>query len=248
LRSMGVDVELGRSVVEVEQYGIRFSDGERLDAAAVIWAAGVTVAGTLASHLATKIGPSGRALVGADLRVDGSENVWSIGDAAAIADPKATFYPQLAPLAIQSGRHCAEQILRVLRGEATEVFRYHDKGIMATIGRRAAVAKLPHAGVIKGTIGWLAWLGLHLWYLVGFRNRLRVLINWTWRYFDWPSWRATRRGPDLGGRDLWLARRVPRRRVEPRRQRPGLGVARDTTLGHAGATRGPRLRRGPTAL
>ena len=187
LRSMGVDVELGRSVVEVEQYGIRFSDGERLDAAAVIWAAGVTVAGTLASHLATKIGPSGRALVGADLRVDGSENVWSIGDAAAIADPKATFYPQLAPLAIQSGRHCAEQLLRVLRGEATEVFRYHDKGIMATIGRRAAVAKLPHAGVIKGTIGWLAWLGLHLWYLVGFRNRLRVLINWTWRYFDWPS-------------------------------------------------------------
>ena len=74
-----------------------------------------------------------------------------------------------------------------MNGEATEEFRYHDKGIMATIGRRAAVAKLPHGGVIKGTIGWLAWLGLHLWYLVGFRNRLRVLINWTWRYFDWPS-------------------------------------------------------------
>jgi len=187
LQSMGVDVELGRSVVEVEQYGIRFSDGEHLDAAAVIWAAGVTVSGTLASHLATKAGPSGRALVAADLRVDGSENVWSIGDAAAIADPRAAFYPQLAPVAIQSGQHCAKQILRVLNGEATEEFRYHDKGIMATIGRRAAVAKLPHGGVIKGTIGWLAWLGLHLWYLVGFRNRLRVLINWTWRYFDWPS-------------------------------------------------------------
>jgi NADH dehydrogenase len=187
LRSMGVDVELGRSVVEVEQHGIRFSDGERLDAAAVIWAAGVTVAGTLASHLGSNAGPSGRALVAPDLRVVGSENVWSIGDAAAIADPKAAFYPQLAPVAIQSGRHCAAQILRVLNGEPTEPFHYHDKGIMATIGRRAAVAKLPHAGVIKGTVGWLAWLGLHLWYLVGFRNRLRVLINWTWRYFDWPS-------------------------------------------------------------
>ena len=58
---------------------------------------------------------------------------------------------------------------------------------MATIGRRAAVAKLPHGGVIRGTAGWLAWLALHLWYLVGFRNRLRVMINWTWRYFDWPS-------------------------------------------------------------
>jgi NADH:ubiquinone reductase (H+-translocating) len=187
LTSMGVDVELGRSVVEVEQRAIRFADGERLDAAAVIWAAGVTVAGTLASDLATTTGPSGRALVAPDLRLSGSSNVWSVGDAAAIAGPKSTFYPQLAPVAIQSGHHCAIQILRVLAGEQTEPFKYRDKGIMATIGRRAAVAKLPHAGVIKGTIGWLAWLGLHLWYLVGFRNRLRVLINWTWRYFDWPS-------------------------------------------------------------
>jgi NADH dehydrogenase len=187
LQTMGVHVELGRSVVEVEQRAIRFSDGERLDAAAVIWAAGVTVAGTLASDLADTKGPSGRALVDADLRVVGSDNVWSVGDAAAIAGPAATFYPQLAPVAIQSGRHCAKQILRLINGESTAPFHYHDKGIMATIGRRAAVTKLPHAGVIKGTIGWLAWLGLHLWYLVGFRNRLRVLINWTWRYFDWPS-------------------------------------------------------------
>jgi NADH dehydrogenase len=125
--------------------------------------------------------------VAPDLRVEGSANVWSIGDAAAITDPKATFYPQLAPVAIQSGHHCATQILRVLEGQETVAFHYHDKGIMATIGRRAAVAKLPHAGVIKGTLGWLAWLGLHLWYLIGFRNRLRVFINWMWRYFDWPS-------------------------------------------------------------
>jgi NADH dehydrogenase len=77
--------------------------------------------------------------------------------------------------------------MRVLSGEPTEPFRYHDKGIMATIGRREAIASLPRGPVIRGTAGWFAWLGLHLWYLVGFRNKLRVMINWTWRYFDWPS-------------------------------------------------------------
>jgi len=187
LEKLGVEIEFGRSVVEVEAHAIRFDDGERVEAAAVIWAGGVTAAGTLASALAGTPGPSGRALVGADLRMSGSLNVWSVGDGAAIPSTDGTFCPQLAPVAIQSGRHCAKQILRTLAGEETEAFHYHDKGIMATIGRRAAVAKLPHAGVVRGTLGWLAWLGLHLWYLVGFRNRLRVMINWMWRYFDWPS-------------------------------------------------------------
>ena len=187
LQKMEVDVELGRSVVEVGERSIVFSDGERLETAAVIWAAGVTASGTLADALDGPKGPSGRVLVGSNLRLVESENVWCVGDAAAIPGVENGFYPQLAPVAIQSGRHCALQILRVLAGEATEPFRYHDKGIMATIGRRAAVAKLAHGTVIRGTLGWFAWLGLHLWYLVGFRNRLRVLINWTWRYFDWPS-------------------------------------------------------------
>jgi len=187
LEKMDVDVELGRSVVEVDHDAIVFSDGERLETAAVIWAAGVTASGTLADALVGPKGPSGRVLVRADLRLVESENVWAIGDAAAIPGMENGFYPQLAPVAIQSGRHCATQILRVLAGQPTQPFHYHDKGIMATIGRRAAVAKLAHGTVVRGTIGWFAWLALHLWYLVGFRNRLRVLINWTWRYFDWPS-------------------------------------------------------------
>ncbi len=187
LERMGVDVEFGRSVVEVEERAIRFADGERLEAVAVIWAAGLTATGTLTDDLSTTSGPGGRAMVGADLAVVGCVNVWCAGDGAAIPDGAGQYCPQLAPVAIQSGRHCAAQISRVLAGEATQPFHYRDKGIMATIGRRAAVAKLPHLGVIRGTTGWLAWLGLHLWYLVGFRNRLRVMINWTWRYFDWPS-------------------------------------------------------------
>ena len=187
LESLGVEIQFGRSVVEVEEHAIRFDDGERLETAAVIWAAGVTASGTLAEDLQATPGPGGRARVGPDLRLVESENVWAVGDAAAVPISVGEYCPQLAPVAIQSGRHCATQIMHVLNGEPTDPFTYRNKGIMATIGRHAAVAKLPHGGVIKGTAGWLAWLGLHLWYLIGFRNRIRVLINWTWRYFDWPS-------------------------------------------------------------
>jgi NADH dehydrogenase len=187
LESSGVEVEFGRSVVGIDKHAIRFSDGERIECAAVIWAAGVSAGDALPQDLTATSGPGGRVRVRSDLRLLDSENVWAVGDAAAVPLDDKQFCAQLAPVAIQSGRHCAEQILHVVRGEATQAFRYHDKGIMATIGRNAAVAELPNGVVVKGRLGWLAWLGLHLWYLVGFRNRLRVLINWTWRYFDWPS-------------------------------------------------------------
>ncbi|HXY29045.1 MAG TPA: NAD(P)/FAD-dependent oxidoreductase, partial [Acidimicrobiales bacterium] len=116
------------------------------------------------------------------------EGMWAVGDVAAVLSGEGdTVCPQLAPVAIQSGRHCAQQIINTLSGAPTQPFHYRDKGIMATIGRRAAVAKAPKGPVIRGTLGWLAWLFLHLFYLVGFRNRVRVLINWAWRYLDWPS-------------------------------------------------------------
>jgi NADH dehydrogenase len=186
LESTGVDVEFGRSVVAIDDHSIHFEDGQHIECAAVIWAAGVSAGDALPKDLQATAGPGGRARVNSDLRLVDSDNVWAVGDAAAIA-LGAGFCPQLAPVAIQSGRHCAKQILHVVHGEATTPFHYHDKGIMATIGRNAAVAQLPPGVVVKGRLGWMAWLGLHLWYLVGFRNRLRVLINWTWRYFDWPS-------------------------------------------------------------
>jgi NADH:quinone reductase (non-electrogenic) len=187
LARLGVEIQYGRSVVEVGDGFIRFADGQRLATTAVIWAAGVTASGTLTRELQVTPGPGGRARVTPELRLLESANVWVVGDAAAVPRGAGEICPQLAPVAIQSGRHCGEQILRVLRGEPVEPFDYRDKGIMATIGRRAAVAQLARAGVVRGTAGWLAWLGLHLFYLIGFRNRLRVMINWTWRYFDWPS-------------------------------------------------------------
>ncbi len=187
LERMGVEVEFGRSVVEVEEHAIRFADGERLRVAAVIWAAGVTASGTLATDVQADAGPGGRVRVSPSLQILERPHEWAVGDAAAIPNPDGGYYPQLAPVAMQSGRHVAAQIVRQCEGKPPLPFKFHNKGIMATIGRHAAVATLPKGPTIKGTLGWIAWLGLHLWYLVGFRNKLRVMINWTWRYFDWPS-------------------------------------------------------------
>jgi NADH dehydrogenase len=102
----------------------------------------------------------------------------------------------LAQVAIQSGAHAARQILRRQTGQPTRPFRYKDKGMMATIGRGAAVVELPRGLVMRGFLGWLAWLGLHIVYLIGFRNRLIVLVNWWWRYVSWPG------GPRLIDADI----------------------------------------------
>lgn len=188
LEKKHVEVLLNTSVTRVESDRLHLGDGEILPASVVIWAAGVTVSGTVATTLGAESTANGRLVVGQDLRVVGHRNVWAVGDAAAV--PTGTgdaLTPQLAPVAIQSGRHCGRQIRNIIEDRETTAFSYKNKGIMATIGRNAAVAKLPSGPVIKGVLGWLAWLTLHLVYLVGFRNRLRVLINWTWRYFDWPS-------------------------------------------------------------
>jgi len=188
LRSRQVDVRLHSTVAEVTGDGVRL-DGESLRAAAVVWAAGVTVDGTLAATLPTAHGRGGRVTLQPDLSIVGHPEVFVVGDAGAVpwgpARPEAC--PQVAQVAIQSGKHAARQIMAQLAGQTTTLFAYHDKGLMATIGRHAAVAQLRRGPILRGTLGWLAWLGLHLVYLVGFRNRVVVLINWFWRYLDWPS-------------------------------------------------------------
>jgi len=188
LKRKGVDVRLGEAVVSVDATGVTLRGGERINTTTVVWAAGVTALNTIADRVGIEPGPTGRVTVRSDLSVVGCTNIWAVGDGAAVIDgATGDVCAQLAPVAIQSGRHCAEQILNVITKRETTAFVYHDKGIMATIGRRSAVAKLHSGTVVKGTVGWMAWLALHLFYLIGFRNRIRVLINWTWRYFDWPS-------------------------------------------------------------
>jgi NADH:ubiquinone reductase (H+-translocating) len=200
LRHRGIEVRLDTPVAQVTPDGVRLrgnssSDrqsgsetGDLLEADVVVWAGGVTVNGTLAATLPAKTAKGGRISVEDDLSIADHPEVSVVGDAASVPlAPGAPAAPQLAQVAIQSGRHAAEQIVRRHTGQPTVAFRYHDKGQMATIGRRAAVAQLRHGPIIRGVLGWAAWLGLHLVYLMGFRNRLIVLVNWTWRYFDWPS-------------------------------------------------------------
>jgi NADH dehydrogenase len=189
LRSRGVEVRLGEPVGEITPEGVRLRSGEWIAATAVVWAGGITVEGTLAATLPAKAERGGRVHVEPDLSLAGHPEIFVAGDAAAVPEGpgRDRSAPQVAQVAIQSGRHAGRQILRRIEGLPTTPFRYRDKGIMATIGRRAAVAQLPGVPVIRGSLGWLCWLGLHLLYLVGFRNRLIVLINWSWRYLDWPS-------------------------------------------------------------
>jgi len=189
----GIDVRFGAAVTEVAPTRVSFADGGVIKAHTLIWAAGVK-ANPLAAALGLPTGRSGRIVVGPDLRVTpegGHGSVFAIGDVAEIAAPKGGALPQLAPVAMQSGRHAAREIVRRLNGARPKRFHYFDKGTMATIGRRAAVAELPGRIRLRGTPAWLAWLGLHLVFLIGFRNRLSVLLNWAWNYLTWD------RGPRL---------------------------------------------------
>ena len=127
-------------------------------------------------------GRGGRIQTGPDLRVQGQDRIFAIGDIALTGDHQL---PQLAQPALQMGRHAAAQIGRLLAGEPTAAFEYHDKGIMATIGRRSAVVQLPRGVRIRGTVAWLAWLALHLVTLLGNRNRISALLNLSFRYLTW---------------------------------------------------------------
>lgn len=188
LASRGVEVRLRTEVKAVGADHVVLGDGEVLACGMVIWSAGVS-AGPLASRLGVPQGRGGRIVVGSDLRLEAHPEVFVAGDVAAPCLGGDDLVPQLAQPAIQEGRHVGRQILRLEAGLATEPFSYRDKGIMATIGRRAAVAEFPNGLKLRGTLAWLAWLGLHVMFLVGFRNRFAVLLNWAWRYLWW------RRGP-----------------------------------------------------
>lgn len=186
LARMGVEIRTGTSVAEVTGNRVVLGDGEELPAHTLVWAAGVR-ANPVAAALGVPTGPGGRISVGPDLRLPGHPEAFAIGDVAAIDDGVGSLLPGVAQVAMQSGRHVARLIDRSVVGEGdpAEPFRYHDKGSMATIGRRSAVTELPNGIRLTGTPAWVAWLGLHLVYLMGFRNRVSVFVNWAWNYLTW---------------------------------------------------------------
>jgi len=181
LQERGVDVRLSATIKEVTPDSVRLASGEDLPSDVTVWAAGVS-APPLAGQWGLPQGRGGRIMVRPDLRVHGQDRIFAIGDIALVDDQPL---PQLAQPAIQGGRHAARQIRQLVAGRPAGPFRYHDKGIMATIGRRSAIVQFPRGLHIRGTIAWLAWLALHLITLLGNRNRLSALLNLTVRYLSW---------------------------------------------------------------
>jgi NADH:quinone reductase (non-electrogenic) len=190
LERLGVTVLTGRMVVEIDAGGVtlqgRDGDAERIASHAVVWAAGVTASG-LAGRLADLTGAepdrAGRVTVEPDLTLPGHPEVFAIGDMVRVRDAnrEPIALPGVAPVAMQQGRYAAEVACARLKGREHSAFRYRDKGNLATIGRAAAVADIK--GIrLSGFLAWVTWLVVHLWYLIGFQNRLLVLIRWLFSF------------------------------------------------------------------
>jgi NADH:ubiquinone reductase (H+-translocating) len=177
----GVDVQVDTAIAEVTPDRVILKDGRDLHSDITVWTAGVAAPPSVKAWGLPQ-GHAGRIETGPDLRVKGQDRIFATGDIGLATDDPT---PQLSQPAIQMGLHAAQQILRLEAGQPTETFRYHDKGQAATIGRRSAVIELAHGPDFTGTLAWLGWLGLHLFYLLGGRNRVSALINLSWRYMTW---------------------------------------------------------------
>lgn len=179
LERLGVEVLTDTVVTSIDAQSVRL--GERIVATStVLWAAGVQ-ASPLARSLGAPLDRAGRVEVEPDLSVPGRGAIFVIGDLAAVRKADGSPVPGVAPAAIQEGAHAAHNIALALAGQPTRPFRYRDKGSLATIGRAAAVADL-HGLHLSGFIAWFAWLAIHIFFLIGFRNRLLVITQWAWAY------------------------------------------------------------------
>jgi NADH dehydrogenase FAD-containing subunit len=193
LQQLGVEVRLGTAVTQCDSEGVTIGE-ERLAAATIVWGAGV-MASAAAQWLGVAKDRAGRVLVGPDLTVAGYPEISCIGDTACAVDAAGKPLPGLAPVAKQQGAYVARRLRAVLSGKvAPRPFRYRGWGTMATIGRRAAVADL---GWVKldGTLAWLLWSAVHVSFLIGFRNRLVVMLDWLWSYFTFQSGARLITGP-----------------------------------------------------
>jgi NADH dehydrogenase len=180
LKELGVDVRLGCRVTDICPEGVELDSGF-LPARTVLWAAGVS-GSPLAQTLGVPLDRAGRVLVEKDLCVPGHPEAYVVGDLASLAGDDGQTLPGLAPVAIQQGEHAADNIAGTVEQRARQPFHYRDKGIMATVGRASGIAQTGRLR-LSGFLGWLAWLFIHILYLIGFRNRLLVMIQWAWAWF-----------------------------------------------------------------
>ncbi|MDQ7758801.1 NAD(P)/FAD-dependent oxidoreductase [Xanthomonas sontii] len=188
LEKLGVDVLTGVPVADIDAHGYRLGDAF-VPARTVVWAAGVA-ASPLAKTLQTPLDRSGRVQVQPDLSVPGHPELFVAGDLAALQQADGRPVPGVAPAAKQMGRHVADTLRQRLRGDTASVpFRYADYGNLATIGRMAAIVHLGRLQ-LSGVLAWWFWLAAHVFFLIGFRNRVVVLLNWAWAY--WSYQRAAR--------------------------------------------------------
>lgn len=179
LEEMGVNVLLNSPVKEVRENGVQLDD-RFIETPNMIWAAGVK-ASSLLKELDAEFDSMGRVKVENDLTVPGSDNIFVIGDAAHFKDEDGNPLPALAPVALQMGKYAGKAILNREKNINTSSFRYVDKGTMATIGRAKAVAEVK-GFTFSGVIAWLLWSLIHIFFLIGFRNRFRVFAEWIWHY------------------------------------------------------------------
>jgi NADH dehydrogenase len=183
LAERGVQIRLGTQVKEVESGHVTLSDGTRIPTHTVIWGGGLKAV-SLSNNLGIKTGHGGRIDVQADLTVPGLTGVYALGDFANIADEDGRPLPQLASVAEQSGKWCAKNILLDMAGKPRHPFHYLDKGIMAMIGRNAAVAEVgKHRHELEGAIAFAAWLGVHAALLPSTRAKIDAFMEWAWWYF-----------------------------------------------------------------
>lgn len=184
LRDLGVELRLGTAVEEVTAEGVRLSDGTSIPSRCVVWAGGLT-APQVVKDSGLPLGKGGRVVVRPDLGVDGFPGVHVAGDIAAATGGDGEVLPQLGSVALQAGRSVAANIVAEVDGKEPEPFKYHDKGIMAMIGRKAAVAEFgKHRHEVEGPLGFAAWIGVHAWLMSGVRQRVDAFTSWMWDFFS----------------------------------------------------------------
>jgi NADH dehydrogenase len=182
LERLGVEVQTGKGASEVTADYVRTGD-ETIATHTAFWAAGVQ-ASPLGGQLGVEVDRSGRVPVQSDLSVAGHREIFVIGDLAAFRQSNGKMLPGIAPVAIQQGNAVAENIWRAIQGQPLRPFHYFDRGTMATIGRAAAVAQI-RALHLSGFLAWMAWLVVHIFFLIGFENRLLVIVQWAWSYLSY---------------------------------------------------------------